>query len=150
MKQALFMLEFVPGTNQYLAMRVKFLAQWNNVGLWWGSNSRLTGIHYNKSYFRWCKLFSEFVLLSELQWLNRKTVLTRACVTTYLHTTIIFVRIKERYPCCWNQMIIGFFTEITAVWNQTTCSESDSGLPSLSLESITTLIAILLLYNYMS
>ena len=26
-------------------MRVKFFAQGNNGGLWWGSNSRLTGIH---------------------------------------------------------------------------------------------------------
>ena len=26
-------------------MRVKFLAQWNKGGLWWGSNSRPTGIH---------------------------------------------------------------------------------------------------------
>ena len=26
-------------------MRVTFLTQWNNRSLWWGSNSRLTGIH---------------------------------------------------------------------------------------------------------
>jgi len=31
------MLEYVPGTNQYWAIRVKFLALENNGGLWWGS-----------------------------------------------------------------------------------------------------------------
>ena len=29
-------------------MRVKFLAQRNNGGLWWGSNSRLTSIHRSR------------------------------------------------------------------------------------------------------
>ena len=42
------MLKSVPGTNQYKAIRVKFLAQGNNGGLWWGSNSRLTGIHRSR------------------------------------------------------------------------------------------------------
>ena len=32
--------ESVPWTNQYLVMRVKFLAQGNNGCLWWGSNTR--------------------------------------------------------------------------------------------------------------
>jgi len=35
------MLESVPGTNQYLAIRVKFLAQGNDRGLRWGSSSWL-------------------------------------------------------------------------------------------------------------
>ena len=34
-------LETVPWTNQYKAMRLKFLAQGNNGSLWWGSNLRL-------------------------------------------------------------------------------------------------------------
>ena len=38
-------LESVPGTNQYYAIRVKFLAQGNNGGFCWGSNSRMTDIH---------------------------------------------------------------------------------------------------------
>ena len=39
------MLESVPGTNQYLAMRLKFLAQGNDGNLCWGLNSQLTGDH---------------------------------------------------------------------------------------------------------
>ena len=35
-------LETIPGTNQYSAMKVNYLAQWNNGSLWLGSNSRLT------------------------------------------------------------------------------------------------------------
>ena len=33
-------IESVPGTNQYQAIRIKYLAQWNNGGLWLGSNPR--------------------------------------------------------------------------------------------------------------
>ena len=36
---------FLEPTSCYLTMRVQFLAQWNNVSLWWESNLSLTSIH---------------------------------------------------------------------------------------------------------
>ena len=34
------MLDLIPGNNQYLAMKVNFLAQRNNTSLWWGLKSK--------------------------------------------------------------------------------------------------------------
>jgi len=36
-----FSVEFVPGTNQYWAMRVTFLTQGHNLSVRWGLSSRL-------------------------------------------------------------------------------------------------------------
>ena len=54
------MLESVPGANKYLAIRVKFLAQGNNGGLWWGSNPQSP--HYESdvqhtAQRRWISIF---------------------------------------------------------------------------------------------
>jgi len=55
-------------------MRVKFLAQGNNRGLWWGSNSRLTSIHQLRVRHTTHCVTPPIIQMKEISFINKNVM----------------------------------------------------------------------------
>ena len=81
------MLESVPGTNQYWAKSIKFLAQVNKSSLRWGLNSSLTGIHW--LWVRCMDNLTRLALLTCLFYDQHNLVMYKCCCRQCLDLCLV-------------------------------------------------------------